>query len=140
VGHRRRPTPPRPDLVRTPTGPYGWLDARLLREGWLARLGPDGTAVLAFLALAADQQGVSFYGRARIAHALAIDRGRLDKALHQLLADGLVAFRPWHASAADGVWQLLPTPGPVPVARSGRPTVIGDVVSELLRRRAERGS
>jgi len=135
VTTRPRPTPPRPDLVRAPAGPYGWLDARLLRDGWLARLGPDAAAVLAFLALAADRQGVSFYGRDRMAHALAVDRGRLDVAMRLLVAEGLVAFRPWRAGGADGVWQLLPVPAPPPRAPAPGPTPVGDLVRDLVRRR-----
>ena len=61
-----RPEPPRPELVRRPTGGLGWLPAALLHEGWLARLGPDAAAVLLLLALAADRYGASFYGRARM--------------------------------------------------------------------------
>lgn len=132
---RPRPTLPRPDLVRAPAGPYGWLDARLLRDGWLARLGPDAAAALVFLALAADREGVSFYGRDRIALALDLDRGRLDVALHLLLVEGLVAFRPWRVGGTDGVWQLLPVPTAPARARSGGPAPIGDVLIDLLRRR-----
>lgn len=122
-------------MVRAPAGPYGWLDARLLRDGWLARLGPDAVAVMAFLTLAADRAGVSFYGRDRIAVALDLDRGRLDVALRLLLAEGLLAFRPWRAGGADGVWQLLPVPAAITRRRAGGPAPVGDLLAELLRRR-----
>ena len=49
----RRPVePPRPDQIRRPEGRFGWLDDRLLQEGWLSRIGPEGAAVLVLLALA----------------------------------------------------------------------------------------
>lgn len=106
------PVPPHPDLWRRPDGPFGWLDARLLRDGWLARLGPEAVATLSFLALAADRRGASFHGRDRMALALALDRNALDRALDRLLRFRLVAFRPWRPGADNGIWQILPVPPP----------------------------
>jgi hypothetical protein len=111
---RPRPAPPRPDLIRSPSDSYGWLDAGLLRYGWLQCVGPRATAVLAFLALAADRDGVSFYRRERIALALDMNRGDVDHALEHLLAESLVAFSPWSPGGQDGVWQLLPLPSGPP--------------------------
>lgn len=71
---RKLPTPPRPDVAR----------CRLFRDRWLANLGVDAVAVLAFLALAAGRRGVSFYARDRMAIELDIDLPRLDSALHRL--------------------------------------------------------
>lgn len=132
---KQRPQPPRPALVRRPGGAYGWLDARLLREGWLARLGPDATAVMTLLALAADRQGASFYARDRMAMLLGLERPAVDRALDQLRRHGLVDLRPWRAGAADGVWQLLPLPTRREEPRGGGPVSVADV----LRRLAERG-
>jgi len=105
---KRPPTPPRPDLVRRPQEPFGWLEAHLLHDRWLAQLGPDATAVLLLLALAADRRGASFYGRGRMGDALGMDLGRVDSALERLLELELVALRPWRSGGRDGVWQLLP--------------------------------
>lgn len=105
---RPPPTPPRPDLVRRPQAPFGWLEAHLLHDRWLAQLGTDATALLLLLALAADRHGASFYSRGRMGDALAIDVGRVDRALDRLLALDLVALRPWRPGGRDGVWQLLP--------------------------------
>lgn len=107
---KARPTPPRPDLARRPSGAFGWLDARLLHEEWCARLGPAGTCVLVLLALAADDHGASFYGRERMSRALGLPRDEVDRGLARLLELGLVAHRPWRPGFADGVWQLLPLP------------------------------
>jgi hypothetical protein len=129
---RERPVPPRPDLQRTPAGAFGWLDARLLHDGWLARLGPDATAVLTFLALAADRQGASFYGRGRMAAALGLERAALDRALVRLRDLGLVAHRPWRPGNPDGVWQLLPVP---PTSRRddrpSAPAALRDLIAGL---------
>lgn len=126
---RDRPLPPRPDLLRRPSGGFGWLEARLLHDGWLARLGPEPAAVLLLLALAADERGASFYGRQRMATLLSLDRTAIDRALARLLELGLVAQRPWHPGQPDGVWQLLPVPSH-PRA-SGGPASIGDVIAQL---------
>lgn len=105
-----KPAPPRPNLTRRPQGPFGWLAARLLHEGWLARLGPYATAVLVLLAIAADRRGASFYGRERMAKRLGLSRAEIDGALARLLDLGMIAHRPWRPDAVDGVWQLLPLP------------------------------
>ncbi|MEM7202553.1 MAG: hypothetical protein AAF628_19960 [Planctomycetota bacterium] len=105
---KRRPAPPHPDLVRRPQAPFGWLEAHLLHDRWLARLGPDATTVLVLLALAADRRGASFYSRARMADALGIDPDRVDHALHRLVELQIVAHRPWRPGGRDGVWQILP--------------------------------
>lgn len=105
---KRRPTPPHPDLVRRPQAPFGWLEAHLLHDRWLARLGPDATAVLLLLALAADRRGASFFSRARMADALGLDLDRVDRALDHLLELQIVDLRPWRPGIRDGVWQILP--------------------------------
>ena len=128
---RERPIPPLPDLVRRPARGFGWLDARMLHDGWLSRLGPDATAVLTFLSLAADEHGASFYGRARMAATVGLDAPALDRALDRLLALGLVAQRPWRAGNPDGVWQLLPVPAAAARERAGGSTAIGDLLGEL---------
>jgi hypothetical protein len=108
--NRERPLPPRPEIVRSPPRHFGWLDDRLLREQWLARLGPGPTAVMVLLALAADRHGASFYRRDTMALALSMTRSELDQAIERLLELGLVDHRPWTPRGPDGVWQLLPLP------------------------------
>ncbi len=127
---RPRPAPPRPDLIRRPAGPFGWLDARLLHDGWLSRAGADATAALVFLALAADRQGSSFYGRDRMALALGFTREVLDRALARLVALGLVAHRPWRAGVHDGVWQVLPL---APLAAEPRGSQAESIATILAR-------
>lgn len=105
---RRAPIPPRPDLIRRPQAPFGWLEAHLLHDGWLSQLGPDATAVLLLLALAADRRGASFFSRGRMGEALGMDVSRIDRALRRLLELELVALKPWQHGGRDGVWQLLP--------------------------------
>jgi hypothetical protein len=128
---RSPPAPPRPDLVRQAVSGFGWLDNRLLRDGWLQRLGPDGVAVLAFLVIAADRCGVSYYSRSRIAVELDLDVARVDRALDALLEAELIAHRPWRKSRRDGVWQVLPVPAPTPVSRSASARSARSILHEL---------
>jgi hypothetical protein len=107
---RDPPLPPHPDLLRSPPRGFGWLDDRLLREHWLALLGPEPIAVLVFLALAADRRGASFYRRDSMRRELSMPIDLIDQSLHRLLDLGLVAHRPWSRDSLDGVWQLLPLP------------------------------
>ena len=131
MAKRPPPTPPHPELLRQPRGAFGWLDAGLLHEGWLAELGPHAAAVLLLLALAADRRGASFYGRDRMAVALDLSREELDAALVRLLDAGLVAHRPWRAGRSDGVWQLLPPPLRRVPARAGRQVSAAEVLRSL---------
>lgn len=107
---RNPPLPPRPDQLRSPPRSFGWLDARLLHEGWLGRLGAERIAVLTLLAITADRTGSSFYRRETMALALSMPRHDLDEALDRLLELHLLAHRPWSPGHVDGVWQLLPLP------------------------------
>jgi hypothetical protein len=104
------PVPPRPELERRPCSAFGWLEAELLHDGWLAEVGPNAVATLVLLALAADRRGASFFSRDRMAGRLGISRHDVDSALQRLLDSGLVDHRPWRPGVRDGVWQLLPPP------------------------------
>ena len=132
----KRPTviPPRPDLVRRPTGRFGWLKDRLLHDDWLARLGPEGTSVLVLLALAADRHGASFFGRERMASKLGISRQDVDQALKGMLELRLVAHRPWRQANPDGIWRLLPLPQSTRQTPGGEAVSIGDLCRSLKSR------
>ncbi len=113
------------------TSAFGWLDDRLLHEGWLARLEPDATAVLTLLALAADRHGASYYGRARMAQRLGMAVARVDLALERLKQHGLVDHRPWRHGDPDGVWQLTSLPPRDEPRSATGATRIGDVLTQL---------
>jgi len=128
---KRRPTPPDPDLVRRPSGPFGWIEAHLLHDRWLARIGPEATAVLLLLALAADRRGASFYSRGRMGDALGMSITDVDRALHRLLELGLVALRPWRPGGRDGVWQLLSVERRGDAARTGKVAHVAELLRSL---------
>lgn len=102
---------PRPERIRRP-GPsgFGWMDARLHKQGWLERLAPEDTAVYAFLCLVANKQGVSWYRRDRIRQALGIREDSLWQSLERLYSLDLVAYRPFGEHASDGFHQVLSLP------------------------------
>jgi hypothetical protein len=131
VSRRPPPQPPRPDLERRPRGAFGWLDAALLHDDWLAEVGPHAAATLILLALAADRRGVSFYSRDRMAGALGMTRHEVDQALQRLLDAELVAHRPWRAESRDGVWQFLPLTVRQPQVRAQRPITAAEVLRTL---------
>ena len=128
---RTPPIPPHPDIVRRPDGRFGWLEDRLLHDGWLRDVGPDAVAVLVLLALAADRHGASFFSRDRMAKDLGIDRARVDDALGRLLGEQLVALRPWRHGGHDGVWQLLPVPVLAQSSRTGNSLSAAQILRQL---------
>ena len=131
MNRRVPPVPPRPELERRPTGAFGWLDAELLHDDWLAEVGPLATAMLVLLALAADRRGASFFSRDRMAQSLGMTRHEVDVALQRLLDARLVDHRPWRAGVPDGVWQLLqPSPRRQP-QRSHQVLTAADVLRSL---------
>lgn len=130
---RRKPTarPPRPDFIRKPTGRFGWLEDRLLHDGWLGRMGSEATSVLVLLALAADRHGSSFYSRRRMGEVLGMHRQQVDGALRRLLELRLVAQRPWRQGQPDGVWQIMPLPHAPKEPRGGDVHCVGDILESL---------
>ena len=112
---------PQPERVRAlgDTAGFGWLDARLVRDGWLAVMSPKDLAVYAFLCLVADRQGVSWYRRDRIREALSLDERAVWEALDRLERLGLVAYQPFHRHSSEGFRQVLDLPAAGPPAGLG---------------------
>lgn len=120
----RRVVVPRPDRVRSLDGvAFGWLDARLHHHGWLRVLTPQALAVYAFLCLAADRRGVSFYRRSRIARELGLDDAETATALQRLRELDLVAYCPFRSLAVDGFHQVMSLP------LDGPPSPLDDVLA-----------
>lgn len=89
---------------------FGWIDARIHKQGWLEVLGPGAVAVYTFLCLAADRNGVSWYRRDRIGHALGLGEQETHQALGRLRKLDLVAYQPFGQHASDGFHQVLSLP------------------------------
>jgi hypothetical protein len=107
-----RPLPVlRPDRLRRIPRSFAWLDHRLRSHGILQELPPSELAFYVFLVLAGDAQGLSCWRLDRIERALCgVDTAGLHGARERLVERDLVAFRPWHARALDGSYQVLALP------------------------------
>lgn len=79
------------NLRRIPKG-FGWIDHRLLRNGYLRHCSTDALALYLVLICAADGQGLSFYGDGLVCTLLAWSRGRLDAARQCLINNRLIAY------------------------------------------------
>ncbi|MDQ0288252.1 hypothetical protein [Oligosphaera ethanolica] len=83
---------------------YGWADHRLLRDGHLRLCTAHALALYLFLVLAADGDGLSFYGDRLTCHLLGMSHAELEEARNNLLGNGLIA---WGAP----LYQVLDVPG-----------------------------
>ena len=96
---------------------FGFIPHRFMRDGFLTSLGRDQLALYVFLVLAANRDGVSFYGFDAICSALHLPLERYIEARNSLIAKDLVAF--------DGTrFQVLSLPeSPVESDRESKPLV-----------------
>ncbi len=114
---RQRVIVPKPDRVRTLQGVcFGWIDARLLRDGWLGRLSPEAIAIYVFLVLVADRNGVSFYRRDLIGRALSLGEDQVREGLFRLETLGLVAYCPFGPHQPEGFRQVMALPAGAPAS------------------------
>jgi len=119
------PKPERARAIGAAPG-FGWLDARIQRDGWLSALTPEDIAVYIFLCLVADRQGVSWYRRDRIREALALDERAVWRSLKRLEQLDLVAYQPFSKHDSEGFRQVLSLPGggPPPFLESPHPLAV----------------
>lgn len=130
----RRIVVPCLDRVRSLDGTaFGWIDARIHHDGWLRVLTPEALAVYAFLCLAADRRGVSFYRRDRIAREFGLDDVDVRAALTRLRDLDLVGYTPFRPGAADGFWQVLSLPpgGPDPAFPDEALLPLRDLIAKM---------
>ena len=105
---QKRPLDPRRLRSRPPRG-FGWLDHRLLRQGYLARCSPPATALYCLLVCAGDAHGLSFYSDQNLAQILQLQSAALRGARAELMALELIACqRP--------LYQVLALPESAPAA------------------------
>ena len=84
---------------RIPEG-FGWVDHRLVRDGYLRECTTDGAALYLVLVTVADQDGLSYYGESLLCAMLGWSRIRLEKARSNLEEADLVAW-------SDPIYQVL---------------------------------
>lgn len=73
-------------------GSFAFVPHRFLRDGFLASLDPDERGLYLFLVLAADRNGLSFYGYDRICDALGLTVEQYVEARNGLIEKDLLAF------------------------------------------------
>ena len=72
--------------------PFSWIDQRLVRDGHIARCGPQALALYLLLVTVADAQGLSYYSDKTAARLLSLNEAQLREARCSLLAAGLIAY------------------------------------------------
>jgi hypothetical protein len=72
---------------------FGWIDHRLLRDGYIGRCSPQALALYVFLICASDAQGLSYYSASRIAQLLQLEPAALSEARRELIGLGLIAYQ-----------------------------------------------
>lgn len=95
TSHRNRPhrDPIAPDRIRTvDRHGFAFVPNRFLHDGFLASLDHCELALYLMLVLAADRNGVSFYGYERICSLLRLTLDRYVEARNSLIRKDLLAF------------------------------------------------
>ena len=118
-GRSYRVVIPRPERMRRfARSGFGWVDARLLKDGWMTVLKTEEIAVYLFLCLVANQQGVSWYRRDRIRAALNLGEAETRRALARLCELDLLAYLPFGRYDSEGFRQVLSLPSSGPASSS----------------------
>jgi len=78
-------------IRRIPEG-FGWVDHRLVREGYLRSSSTDALALYLVLVTVADQDGLSYYGDSLLCAMLGWSKNRLGKARENLVQSDLLGW------------------------------------------------
>ena len=113
---------------------FGWIDHRLLRDGYISHCSPQALALYVLLVCASDAQGLSYYSAPRLAQLLSLEPAALSEARRELIGLGLIAYQ-------KPLYQLLSLEGEVrehkcqPTQRSAassEPQAIGAIMKSGL--------
>ena len=124
---------PQANAQSLPRG-FGWIDHRLLRDGYLSHCSPQALALYVLLVCASDAQGLSYYSAPRIAQLLSLEPAALSEARRELIGLGLIAYQ-------KPLYQLLSLEGELrehksqPAKRSAadsEPQAIGAIMNSDL--------
>ena len=85
---------------------FGWIDHRLLRDGYISHCSPQALALYVLLVCASDAQGLSYYSAPRIGQLLSLEPAALSEARRELIGLGLIAYQ-------KPLYQLLSLEGEV---------------------------
>lgn len=91
------------ERIRRISGGFGWVDHRLVREGYVEACSHLALAVYLFLVTVADADGVSYWGERQLCERLNCGQVELRAARTELEAVGLIAYD-------KPIWQVLQLP------------------------------
>lgn len=116
----------RPQRLRQVPAGFGWVDHRLVRDGYMAQADGRAWALYLFLVTVADAQGLSYYSDNAISRRLRMDPVELSAARQQLVQADLVAYQ-------KPLYQVLSLPEPGSSGpRSGQTSSVADVLRRVL--------
>ena len=89
--------------IRRISAGFGWVDHRLVRDGYLRGCSTDALALYLVLVVVSDCDGLSYYGDKLLCAMLGWSRGRLEKARENLVEIDLLGW-------AEPIYQVLELP------------------------------
>jgi hypothetical protein len=107
------------------------VDQRLVRERYIESCSHAAAALYLFLVTVADHEGLSYYSDASLMTRLSMDALSLEQVRSNLVAVGLIAFKP----PLYQVLSLDPMPAPAaPPARASRDQAIpiGEIFKQMM--------
>ena len=121
-----------PNFERKTPCHFAWIDHRLRSEQWIADFEPEEFGLYLFLALVADQYGLSCWRLDIIERAMPVfQRHQLRRAREELVRKRLLAFRPWNSSDPDGTYQLMPVPSVKPKVNIDLQTALAGIIKSV---------
>lgn len=105
-------------MRKAPPRGFGWIDHRLLRDGYIGRCSAPALALYVVLVCASDAQGLSYYSDGRLLELLELEPAVLSQARRQLIGVGLIAYQ-------KPLYQLLSLEGELTVRQSRTPLSAG---------------
>src|ERR1700759_2046520 len=118
---------------------FGWIDHRLLRDGYLSRCSPQSLALYVLLVCAADAQGLSYYSAPRLAQLLSLEPAALAEARRELIGLGLIAYQKplYQLLSLEGELQEHQSQLPQRSAADSEPQAIGAIAGRSLKAMVE---
>ena len=121
-----------PNLVRKIPPSFAWIDHRLRSRQLLLDFEPAEFALYLFLALAANEQGLSCWRLDVMQRTMpAFHFHQFRSARDTLMQKRLLAFKPWNQSDPDGVYQLLPVPAVKPESNNQLQTFLAGILKTV---------
>lgn len=80
------------DRIRVIKSGFGWIDHRLVRNGYVARCSVHALALYLFLVTVSDADGVSFWSDGAICERLPLTHGELLACRQELIDADLLAY------------------------------------------------